>query len=277
MRRRLTALGLFLLLLCTACVPGTAGKGPSEGRVAVWFLARENGELGSALTPEYRSLPEEEGVGPLLSMLFSGPEDPELAGPFPRGAAVKSWRLEGDLLMIDLSEAYGGLSGADLSLADGCIVLTLCQLPEVGRVYLTVEGRPRPFRDLVLRPNDFLLENGTGGERECDVQLWFPGVNGLAPEERTLSLAIGDDPAAAAIQALLAGPESGELRPVCPEGTVLLSLTKEKDRYIVDLSGSWLEGAEDSRHASAIAATLSRWTPEAQVEIWVEGQAIGSK
>ena len=79
MRRRLTALGLFLLLLCTACVPGTAGKGPSEGRVAVWFLARENGELGSALTPEYRSLPEEEGVGPLLSMLFSGPEDPELA------------------------------------------------------------------------------------------------------------------------------------------------------------------------------------------------------
>ena len=47
--------------------------------------------------------------------------------------------------------------------------------------------------------------------------------------------------------------------------------------HIVDLSGSWLEGAEDSRHASAIAATLSRWTPEAQVEIWVEGQAIGSK
>ena len=61
--------------------------------------------------------------------------------------------------MIDLSEAYGGLSGADLTLADGCIVLTLCQLSEVERVYLTVEGRPRPFRDQLLSAADFLLEN----------------------------------------------------------------------------------------------------------------------
>ena len=62
---------------------------------------------------------------------------------------------------MDLSEGYNGLSGIDLTLADSCIVLTLTQLEEVDRVYLTVEGEQRPFRDSVLTAADFVLDNGT--------------------------------------------------------------------------------------------------------------------
>lgn len=160
-RERLLCLSLALVLLCAACVPGAARNGPAEGEAEVWFLAGENGTAGAALASEYRPLPqsgtEEED---LLGLLLSGPETPNLSSPFPRGTALKSLRMEEDLALVDLSEAYGGLSGVDLTLADGCIVLTLCQLPEVERVYLTVEGSPRPFRDQVLSPGDFLLENG---------------------------------------------------------------------------------------------------------------------
>lgn len=166
MRRKLLALGLALLLLCAACVPGTGREGPGEGEAEVWFLSETNGEKGSALASEFRALPQGEEMEGLLELLFAGPEDMDLRSPFPRGTAAKSWRLEGDLALVDLTEAYGGLSGTDLTLADGCIVLTLCQMEGVERVYLTVEGSPRPFRDQVLSPGDFLLENGAGEEKE---------------------------------------------------------------------------------------------------------------
>lgn len=160
MKKRLLTTVLILIFLCGACASGREKKAPAEGEAEVWFLAQTNGDAGSALGREYCSLPEEDPIETLLSLLLAGPEDPELTSPFPRGTEVKSWRLEGETVLVDLSEAYGGLSGADLTLADGCIVLTLCQLPEVERVYLTVEGRPRPFRDQMMQGSDFLLENG---------------------------------------------------------------------------------------------------------------------
>ena len=65
-------------------------------------------------------------------------------------------------------------------------------------------------------------------------------------------------------------------QPLCPEGTALLSLTVEEERYVVDVSGSWLEGEEDPRRIQAIAATLAEWEPEARVELLVEGQPAES-
>lgn len=276
MRKRAMALGLILAALCTACMPSAAKEGPAEGEAEVWFLAKGNGEDGCALSREFRAMPlKGEEPEELLRLLLSGPESLELASPFPRGTALKSCRTEGNLALVDLSEAYGGLSGAELSLADGCIVLTLCQLPQIERVYLTVEGRPRPFRDQVMAPGDFLLENGAGGERRIEARLWFRGGEGLAAEERTLTLGMGDRPEIAVVQALLAGPESEELWPVCPEGTKLLSLTVEGEKCILDVSGAWLEeGEEDPRRVQAVVATLSEWVPGIQVEIWVEGQVL---
>jgi len=273
MRKRLPALALALALLCSGCAAGGKGQAPAEGEVQVWFLANENGAEGSALASEFRAPPQGETVEGLMALLLSGPEGEGLRSPFPAGTRLRGWELgEDGTLRLDMNETYGGLNGAELTLADGCVTLTLCRLPRVERVYLTVEGRPRPFRDQVLGPGDFLLENGAGGETELEVRLWFPGGEGLAAEERTLALAMGDDPATAAVQALLAGPESGELEPVCPEGTALLSLTREGERYVVDVSGAWLEGERDPRRARAIAATLSELTPGAQVELRVEGQ-----
>lgn len=272
MRGKPIVLGLAAALLCAACT-AVPGKAPAEGELALWFPSVENGERGNALKREYRDLtPGEETAESLLSTLLAGPESPELQTPFPNGTALRSCRMEEGTALVDLSEAYGGLSGAELSLADGCIVLTLCQLPQVERVYLTVEGRPRPFRDLVLSGDDFLLDNGAGGESQMELRLWFPAEAGLAAEERTLSLRVGDRPEIAALQALLEGPESGELRPVCPEGTTLLSLTREEGRYVVNVSGGWLEEGETSLRFQALEATLRELDSTARVEVLVEGE-----
>ena len=171
MKRRLSAACLLLTLLCGACAAGASRLGPPpEGQYSLYFLTTEGREDDAALGWEFRSPPEGgETVEGLMALLLAGPESDALASPFPQGTAVRTCGVEEGVACVDLSEAYEGLSGAGLTLADGCVVLTLCQLEGVESVYLTVEGHPRPFRDQVFSPADFMLDNASAeelGEKE---------------------------------------------------------------------------------------------------------------
>lgn len=160
MKKRFAAALLTLALLCTACAhrPGREGE-PPEGQYAVYFVTASGREDDAALGREFREIAAENQIEALIALLLAGPESDALASPFPQGTVLRSWSVSDGVADVDLSEAYEGLSGAELTLADGCIVLTLCQLEEVEAVYLTVEGHPRPFRDQVLKTEDFLLNN----------------------------------------------------------------------------------------------------------------------
>lgn len=163
------ALSLAVFFLCVGCTVSPVETGePAEGEYEVWFPlseeARQEENWGSAdsgtLEREFRPLPEgEKVVEGLMDLLLSGPEEPDLRSPFPVGTYLRGWSLEDGRLTLDLSETYGGLAGVDLTLADGCIVLTLSQLEEVEEVYIMVEGRHRPFRDQVYTRADFIENN----------------------------------------------------------------------------------------------------------------------
>ena len=273
--RTLAALILAAALVCAGCGEKQASGAPPEGQYSVYFITNQNSPGSGALAYEFRALPPGRGaVDGLLRLLLAGPESNGLTSPFPRGTTLRSWRVDGDQAVVDLSEAYGGLSGVDLSLADGCIALTLCQLEGIHSVYLTVEGRPRPFRDKVLHASDLLLENSREGPSEQEVTLWFPSEAGLTRETRVLRLSMGDDPAVAALQALLGGPETPGLGKACPEGTKLLSLDRDGTEFRVDLSGQWLEGKEDPAYLCAVVDTLSELEPGAVVMFLVEGEPL---
>ncbi len=274
MKGRVLALALAAALVCAACGGrGEQAQGPEGDRL--YFLQVDQGLEGATVVFEERPDAQDQTTAAgLARLLLSGPEGEGLTSPFPRGTTLRSCRMEDGVALVDLSEAYGGLSGVDLSLADGCMVLTLCQLEEVEAVYLTVEGRPRPFRDQVLTPADFLLPDGTDQEREVEVLLWFPQGEGLGQEERTIQLAPGDQTAIAALQALLDGPESGALGPVGGEGVKLLGVRREGCVYQVDVSGAWLEGEDPDQSLSAMVRTLTGIDPGAEVVLLVEGQRL---
>lgn len=169
MRGKLLSLCLALLVLCAGCTaPAVTSEAPPEGEYELWFVSSARSQDGEswgtpdsgALGREFRPLTgEAEPLEDLLNLLLAGPEGKDLTSPFPRGTALRSWRLEEGRVTLDLSEAYSGLAGVELTLADGCIVLTLCQLEEVEEVYITVEGRRRPFRDRVYTRQDFVENN----------------------------------------------------------------------------------------------------------------------
>lgn len=280
--KRLMILMLVLALLCAGC--GERGHGEVETEeYPVCFVTREETAEGgdggiaskSVVDWEYHALPPgQRALDGLIRTLLAGPEGEGLASPFPRGTSLRGWRQENGVVTLDLSEAYGGLSGVELTLADACIVLTLCRLEDVEAVYLTVDGRPRPFRDQVLTPADFLLEEGEPGEREVEAALWFPAGEELGREERTLRLAAGDRIEVALLQELFSGPESGELDRACPEGTVLRSLSLDGGRAAVNLSARFLEGEEAPLRLWAVVQTLEGVIPGVRVRFQVEGLAL---
>lgn len=280
MKKRLLALSLALTALLSGC---SGGDRPGEGEVALYWPAGQNGADGAALDREYRTLTPEpaegtdEAIPLLLAALESGPQSPDWISPLPTGTRFRSWSLDGEgVLHLDLSEHYGGLSGMELSLADACIVLTCCQLPQVEAVALAVEGRPRPFREPVLSPEDLLLTNGEQPLGRVEAVLWFPGGEGLVPEERDLQLSIGDDLATAVLQALLAGPEGVDLQRVAPEGTRLLALERTGEGWQVDLSAPFgeLTGRGRTDGEQAIARTLWELESDLPVTILVEGEVL---
>ena len=153
--KRFCSLALLFFLLLSGCAGGQRAE-----RFSLYFLPGQ-AAAGPALdpvsfTPDPALSPEDA----LLSALLAGPEDDGHLSPFPEGVRVRYWSLRDGLLTVNLSEQYSGLSGIRLTLADYSIALTLCQLPQVERVMVTVENSPLAFRDRpILSPEDVLLSD----------------------------------------------------------------------------------------------------------------------
>ena len=146
-----------LVLLVIGCAVGTATvrQEPEGTAYQLYFLERTlaDADGGDALRAEERAIDDtgctaEETARLLLEALLRGPKDPLLESPFPKGTSLVSVERVGTELRVDLSAAYGGLSGVELSLADYAITLTLTQLPDVARVRITVLGEELDYRNL---------------------------------------------------------------------------------------------------------------------------------
>lgn len=165
--------GLLLILLLAAAVTGLViwlgmadrQDRPQEG-IRLYFVVREMTGHGSALGWEqYKGSGAEEDGMPtpraLVSALLAGPAQEELVTPFPKGVGLESCRWDPERegnLQLRLSEQYSGLTDISLTLADYCIVLTLCQLPEVQTVEITSGGYAADYRSHeILKKEEAIL------------------------------------------------------------------------------------------------------------------------
>ncbi|WP_297212297.1 GerMN domain-containing protein [uncultured Flavonifractor sp.] len=151
-----------MLLSLMGCTPET-GEPSEPGDYRIYYSALEDRYAAMAVGYEAWTLPE--GTRPLpglLKALLRGPSGQELTSPFPDGVRLLNWELlEEGCLHLDLSEQYGSLTGVELTVADACLTLTLCQVPGVESVYVTVEGEEIPYRPIQqLTLADVLLSTG---------------------------------------------------------------------------------------------------------------------
>ena len=158
MKKRVLLSAALCLLMASlwGCSQGSGGTAAGSYRVYYSALSDQSAPLAvgyETWTPEGESLP----VSGLLDALFAGPTASGLTSPFPEGTRLRNWTLEEGCLRLDLSEQYGSLTGVDLTVADACLVLTLCQAEGVESVYVTVEGSEIPYRPIQQLTEEDLL------------------------------------------------------------------------------------------------------------------------
>ncbi len=285
MKKTLCILCCLLTLSVTGgCVIGTTvanSSTPPEGAYRLYYAVHDPGTGGAAVDYEYWT-PEAnvELARTLFATLLAGPKNEDLFSPFPAGVSLRRAVLEGGTLRLDLSEQYSALSGIDLTIANYCLTLTLCQIEGVESVHVTVEGRELPyFAARELRSGDVVL---TGDEEKpvyVDATLWFArtGGEGLGVELRQVLKTEDDTSPKAVLDALLAGPSEGQerLAPLLPPETQLNSVLVEDAVCTVDFNSAFLAetGAEQARlRLYSVVNTLASSLETIQaVQILVDG------
>ena len=281
--KKLLALLCALMLLLPACGGGSGGEG-----YLVYFVSDAPGQEvrlgGSALDAERRTLPQ--GADPLeglVECLLSGPISGGLRSPIPDNVRqLSAPAVEDGVCQVNLSEGYGSLSGVELTLADYCITLTLCQVPGVEAVSINVQGAPIPYRNRqILRAEDVHLTGGEDQPVRLSVWLYYPTADGtaLTAEHREIAIAEEDSSVTALLTAFLEGPREPGSRLPLPEGTTLLSAWSEGGVCYVNFSAPFRDAAPQSRREArlllyAVVNTLCQLPGVESVRLLVEGESL---
>lgn len=281
MRRTLGRLALAALALALAF--GCTSAREEDRGLVLWFPVDPELNMVSAALDACPYQGTEHTIPALMSALLAGPpeEELELTSLIPAGTRVLSWSLEEGVASVELSAAYAGLVGVDLTLADCCITLTLAQLPGVEGVRVTVNGGGQSYRDRrVLYPEDMLLAVAEESPAEVTAALYFRREGGeqLGFELRRFRLSEDRVPVKEVLDALAAGPEDEGLVPLLPEGLAVRSAWVDQGLCTADLSAALLDLPEGRRAlaVSSIAETLRSLDGVEQVQILIEGEPVGS-
>ena len=266
MKRRVICLALILTLVFSLCA---CAQNKKDSVLHLYRPAVSSGLASQAVVPrEYYGAADIESLtGALLHDLFDG--EVELVG----------WSQTSDALRLELSPEYSARSGIDLTLAECCIVLTLCQLDSVNWVQVGVASPLAPARPY-LSPNDMIFTGAEEEPREFSVELYFPRSSGrgLGFESRTLTLTEDDDLYANVTAALLAGPEGLGLRSPFPEELEVLGSKLEGGVCHVNFSSQLLDveapPAEQDLLLYSIVDTLGNMDSVSSVQILVEGEPL---
>ena len=243
MKRGLILALAFCLLLCGGCGKGSGSTGVS---IQFYYCLSSDRHTGPALQAESGSL-NNPTVSTVMNRLLQGPSSVELVSLIPEGTTLQSWTLQTDgTLSLDLSEAFGRLTGISLTRAEYCIVLTLSQLEGVERVSITVDGQTLPGNGAAaMSVEDVILKGETEDPVTISSQLYFPlsDGSGLGVEYReieVLSLELADQ-ANAILQELALGPAGEEMTGFLSGMGVLEAVQVVDGTCVVEIDSATLE------------------------------------
>lgn len=282
-------IALMLALLClVGCTPAFSSSDEPVGEYGLWYAVAENKEGANhsdVVAFEPRMWQELPSAQTLLDNLLAGPINPNLASPFPAGVKVLDVHPDTatGTMYVNLSEQYGSLSGFNLTVADYCIVMTMCQIPWVSNIRILVEGEPIPYRNRQnMKDTDLLLSGIENPSESFMAVLYFPNRDnlGLSVEYRQVKRS-SDHAAEIVMTELLRGPVGIDANRALPEGTQILGLSVSGTVCQVDLSTEFVDNAPQdglgpSTTLYALVNTLCALGGISQVRVLVEGTALQS-
>ena len=274
---------LLTLLALTGCAADPV-ETTEESEYGLWFAVSRNSVRDNtfAIAREDRVWNGQPTARQLMDALLKGPEGEGMYRPFPSGVSVRSITMDEKhaTLRVDMSEQYGGLAGYDLTVADSCIAMTLCQLPDVEHVEVLVAGEPIPYRNRQqIGSGDIFISDMDEQPQNRLVTLYFPCVNGegLVAEYRHVAYT-GGQAVEILMDELLQGPTEGTEGVRFPLGTQVLDLNVANGVCQVNLSREFLNGAQQDEQKAlanlyAIVNSLCTLSGVGRVRILIEGES----
>lgn len=276
-RDKLCAVALALVLALSGCSAAIVQRPQYVNPIDLYYCRKEAvfGSETGALDFETAELGRTDvTVEEILALYFAGPISETLRSPFPEGLACTRTELDGGVLTLHLNEAYGTLSGVELTLAAACLGMTLTQIEFVDSVRVQTPGTLlSPQAGEPFTPERFVLFDDSAYNPEQTVTLYFCGrTDGLLRKEsRTVSYTSSDQLPLLALQALLAGPQEYGSLSCIPEHTQLIDLSVSDGTCMLVLSESFSDcdiSAETAvRAVRQIVATLCAFDAIDEVHI----------
>lgn len=280
-----TALALALVLTLAGC--GVANHLRQEETGLQLYCpaqldAASGGDAITSVTVPWDQLPPEDAQAraeTALGLLLGGCVDERFTSPIPAGTRLLGCSIVGSTVWVDFSDAYGQLSGMDLTIADYCVALTLTQIPGIHAVRITVSGQELAYRDSNrFLAGDVLLTSTEDVVRTLAVHLYFPDAEGvLTAEDRLLTFYEGESRASVVVNALLSGPESGELLPLLPQDFTVVSVRTDGEVCYLNLpaeSAELLPETEAAQHMilEGMVRSLCDLEGVSAVQVLVDGE-----
>ncbi len=271
MKRSLSLLLVFLLLL-SGCFAAQNSSSLCVYRV----IAPEYQTTGSLVHAETVYPAETESpLSALLRALQTDSQDARAYNPLS-GIRILDCTVADGTATLFLSEEYLHRSGMDKTLCDACCTLTLCALPDIDRLSISVSDEIIT-QNLTLSDISTDLVGSETGERQVCLYYTDASATHFIPESRFLTLSSSERSERYVIEELLR-PSAGVHSPL-PQGTELLGVTRKGRSCTINLSAEFLENRPQTAVGELIAVyslvnSLASLGSIGEVLITVEGESV---
>lgn len=278
-------IAIFLCLAMTVSMSACIGSSKSETELNIYFKDVKTNELTAEKAKYTLSQNTVDMANFAINKLKEGPQSSSLARTIPQNTEILDFSVKNESAAINFSKEFKGLKGYELLIARFSVVRTLCDVPGITSVLITVEGEAL-ISDTTgkeigyLSKKDIVLDIDTSVPQPQEttvVTLYFAtsDATALKAEERKVITQETLSIEKTIINELLKGPTSPELVNVMPSGTKLLSIETKDGICYVNLSGEFLSkfiGGTGILTVYSIVNSLCTIESVSAVQILIEGE-----
>ena len=287
--KKISGVLLLALLVCAllvGCSIETAQPKEEDSKYKVYYLNTNETALKSE---PYE--PKEETKEYMVKELFQklgNKEAPEDAlSLLPENVSVNSYDLQGELLVIDFSKEYSGMSKVREVLTRDGIVQIFLQIPDIAKIRFTVAGeslKDSKNQEIGDMTDDTFvkLSGKSGDDYRCDTfTLYFADKSGkrLLKEIRTVYYRRTLPKERVVLEQLAKGPMDENHYAAIPENTMAISVITADRICYIDLNREFQDAALDVAENISVYSVVNSIVDSCEadkVQISIEGNSGGN-
>lgn len=279
--KRLISIIIALIMCLTLC---SCLGGKETKSLNIYFKNEETGELTADKIKYTGSQNIVDMANFALNNLLTGPDNIKLVKTLPEDTELLGLNVKDGVANIDFSEEFTSYSGIDELLARFSVIRTLCEIPGITKVSITVEGKPLVSDATgnevgVLSKKDGVLDIDIvdSDSVTTTIRMFFATSDGmnLKSENRNVKTQNTISIEKTIMNELLKGPSSHELTSVIPSGTKVLNVETKDGVCYVNLSEEFVakfSGGSGILTVYSIVNSLCSLESVQSVQILIEGE-----